>query len=1286
MKNTKKLNIQPANNSNQKMKTMHSKNNLNKGKLKAIESKGVAKTITSSTIGPAFVKKLGDGTKKLKSYSKDKNVPLKYMEKGKERILTANNTNLSSLKKTKEKYLNKRLGSNSENKENQNKDKEKNKDIDNEDDSLIELPKAATVSSKNIKVFIRFRPLNDLEVGLLNDSCGWMVPKYISDSTIGIYSSQEIKDNKYQMPNNYVFKYDKVFKCDSRQSEIYESVGKRIVDDVMEGYNGTIFAYGQSGSGKTYTMYGPDLYDEGIKGIIPRILEDIFNYVQKADDNIDFQFKLSVLEIYKEVMYDLISPENELKILENPATGVWIDGISEIYLSSVDEFFDYAELSQSNRKVAETKLNHNSSRSHCIMILEVTQSFRKEKLIKKGTLNLVDLAGSEKISKTGAVGETLEEAKKINLSLSTLGNVIHALTHKAEHIPYRDSKLTRILKESLGGNFKTSLIVTCSPHSYNLDEIISSLLFAKRVKTIKNKVKVNIKYSYEELQKMVNLLNQKLQLANSNLRRAINGEKIDIDSLKRNSKEDNEDNIECSNCNLLRKEKNLLEDKVQKLLDTINEKDIEIARLKSFINSDVKIKQQYIAVTGDKDIDNFHSYNNNISPSKQKGQGITFGVDGNNIRKSKKGKKGNNDDSDAEVTNAPLKGNLKNKKWKNKKNVNNIETNKNDDKDSQNNSLFEAGEDAKTDKVYNLYKKVKEKLSKIQDENARINIIQNEEEELRKIKIKIDEYNKILSEFIKNNDKTKCFEKMDQLTKISIPLVKNIDYSKGLSEYKENLTNIFEKTFGEKRNEIFEASDKELVDLFSVSFFYEYLRFYFSHQIVTQGYRKLILDNRSLHKMNIYLFDIVRDILSVNFDIANDNVINANALNLLKASLVGDSFVGQVDQKELESVYPTKKVMLKFGNDINQKIIKMVSRKNLTIKNSFVSPYKMSLLIPDKSVTNSFAGGNENDPRNSQAPIDKTKVNPSIISFNPEANIALINKIKSQETEKSASKLQMIRNVLISVIKETDKIRNNVKEFKDYINNIINLNMNFFNKKILKSKDSLYIVNQLKPKENEDILHPNIDGDNDFGEMKIGVKQQDSEENSNEKNLGKAFYSSVNKKENDSNTKNNNSKKGLKKPEGILNDSKLSSISSLHSKTKSGANQPEKPEIKSKEVMEPNTTKNKILKNKNENNLEEGTKNSKKTQKGKMKSEVLKQYQPQANISKKYKEVNVKNQEEGCKYSQGGQNENKKETSPFRSQINRANGDAGEEINDFNPTPNIAKGKEIEKAQFKYKY
>ena len=119
--------------------------------------------------------------------------------------------------------------------------------------------------------------MNDLENGLLSDKCGWEVPNYMSDSQVGIYADKEIKDNDNPIPSNLIYKYDKVFKGESLQTEIYESVGKRIVDDVMEGYNGTIFAYGQSGSGKTYTMYGPDIYDNTYKGIIPRIVEAIFN-------------------------------------------------------------------------------------------------------------------------------------------------------------------------------------------------------------------------------------------------------------------------------------------------------------------------------------------------------------------------------------------------------------------------------------------------------------------------------------------------------------------------------------------------------------------------------------------------------------------------------------------------------------------------------------------------------------------------------------------------------------------------------------------------------------------------------------------------------------------------------------------------------------------------------------------------------------------------------------------------------------------------------------------------
>jgi hypothetical protein len=299
---------------------------------------------------------------------------------------------------------------------------------------------------------------------------------------------------------------------------------------------------------------------------------------------------------------------------------------------------------------------------------------------------------------------------------------------------------------------------------------------------------------------------------------------------------------------------------------------------------------------------------------------------------------------------------------------------------------------------------------------------------------------------------------MDEMIKQSILMVKNVDYKKGFDEYKENMAKIFDDNIKNMKTQ------KDLSHSFNIYFFYEYLRFYFNNQIIIQGYRKLILDNRSLEKMNTYLFDIVHDILSVNFDIANDNVINANALNLLKASLVGDSFVqnpallhgGNIDLGNLG-----KKFGFALGSDIHQKIIKIVSRKNLNLlKNSFASPnsQKASLAI--------------NDPKNAQNALN-------LMNSSQEANIALINKLKSQETEKSESKLQMIRNVLIQEIKETDLIKKNMEELKEYINNIINLNINFFNQRILNGTGNLSLVTQKKViKDSVENLQNNLEDDN----------------------------------------------------------------------------------------------------------------------------------------------------------------------------------------------------------------
>ncbi|CAD8077173.1 unnamed protein product [Paramecium sonneborni] len=358
---------------------------------------------------------------------------------------------------------------------------------------------ALSENTSNIKVFARFRPLNKMEENNpTQDFC-------IFPDIHTVLLQQDV-----------VHTFDRVFPPTSNQLSVYDSVGRDAIQDVLNGYNSTIFAYGQTGSGKTYTMFG-ELRDSIGKGIIPRSIQEIFTYINQSDPECEFVLTCSMLEIYKETLFDLLSMQRpDLKIKESATKGIYVEGLTQISLQSQDELLRIVELGEQTRKVAATRINQYSSRSHTIFMLEIKQKLSNE-TEKKGKLNLVDLAGSEKVGKTGAQGEILEEAKKINLSLSCLGNVIHALTTNNDHIPYRNSKLTRILQESLGGNYKTSLIVTCSSHASSMDETISTLKFASRAKSIKNHYKMNIKMSSEMMQQMIKDLKMQLQLAHQEL-------------------------------------------------------------------------------------------------------------------------------------------------------------------------------------------------------------------------------------------------------------------------------------------------------------------------------------------------------------------------------------------------------------------------------------------------------------------------------------------------------------------------------------------------------------------------------------------------------------------------------------------------------------------------------------------------------------------------------------------------------------------------------------------------
>ncbi|KAH8117563.1 kinesin heavy chain [Phellopilus nigrolimitatus] len=355
----------------------------------------------------------------------------------------------------------------------------------------------ASTSPTNIKVVCRFRPPNSLE----KREGGEIVVAFDDNlNTVQLRSAQ-----LSQGPERDGFTFDRVFPMVTQQVEIFEygvkDITKLCWTDVMDGYNGTVFAYGQTGSGKTFTMMGADIDHDELKGIIPRITEQIFSSIVESDPHLEYLVKVSYMEIYLERIRDLLSPQNDnLQIHEEKNKGVYVKNLSDYYVSSAKEVYEIMRQGGQARIVSATNMNAESSRSHSIFLITINQRNTDTGAQKTGNLYLVDLAGSEKVGKTGASGQTLEEAKKINKSLSALGMVINSLTDgKSTHIPYRDSKLTRILQESLGGNSRTTLIINCSPSSYNESETLSTLRFGIRAKSIKNSARVNAELSPAEL-------------------------------------------------------------------------------------------------------------------------------------------------------------------------------------------------------------------------------------------------------------------------------------------------------------------------------------------------------------------------------------------------------------------------------------------------------------------------------------------------------------------------------------------------------------------------------------------------------------------------------------------------------------------------------------------------------------------------------------------------------------------------------------------------------------------
>ncbi|NXA81567.1 KIF6 protein, partial [Thryothorus ludovicianus] len=298
---------------------------------------------------------------------------------------------------------------------------------------------------------------------------------------------------------SYKFKFQKIFDQEVKQDVIFDSIAKPVAECVLAGYNGTIFAYGQTGSGKTFTITGgAERYND--RGIIPRTLSYIFDQLQKDSSKV-YTTHVSYLEIYNECGYDLLDPRHEASKMEDlPKVTIMEDSDQNIHLKNLslqqatneEEALNLLFLGDTNRMIAETPMNQASSRSHCIFTIHISSKEPGSATIRRSKLHLVDLAGSERVAKTGIGGHLLTEAKYINLSLHYLEQVIVALAEKnRSHIPYRNSMMTSVLRDSLGGNCMTTMIATLAMDKRNMDESISTCRFAQRVALIKNEAVLN---------------------------------------------------------------------------------------------------------------------------------------------------------------------------------------------------------------------------------------------------------------------------------------------------------------------------------------------------------------------------------------------------------------------------------------------------------------------------------------------------------------------------------------------------------------------------------------------------------------------------------------------------------------------------------------------------------------------------------------------------------------------------------------------------------------------------
>ncbi|KAI7753065.1 hypothetical protein M8C21_016820 [Ambrosia artemisiifolia] len=448
--------------------------------------------------------------------------------------------------------------------------------------SHTRLNDADDAESGRVRVAIRLRPKNTEEI--LSDA----------DFFDCVEPQPELKKLKLKKNNwsSESYRFDEVFTESASQKRVYEAVAKPVVEGVLNGYNGTIMAYGQTGTGKTYTLGKLGKDDASERGIMVRALEDIISGASSPSDSIE----ISYLQIYMESVQDLLAPEKvNIPIVEDPKNGeVTVPGAAVVNIQNVDHFLQVLQIGEANRHAANTKMNTESSRSHAILMVSLRRSVNDKEenstsfqgkddrsvlvgghvipTVRKSKLLIVDLAGSERLDKSGSEGHLVEETKFINLSLSSLGKCINALAENSPHIPTRDSKLTRLLRDSFGGSARTSLIVTIGPSSRHHTETASTIMFGQRAMKVVNFVKLKEEFDYEslsrQLENQIDILTKEVDRqqksnADNTLRLENNLRECQI------SFEEAKTSL-TARCELLERDKSQLESKLKDIIEELN--------------------------------------------------------------------------------------------------------------------------------------------------------------------------------------------------------------------------------------------------------------------------------------------------------------------------------------------------------------------------------------------------------------------------------------------------------------------------------------------------------------------------------------------------------------------------------------------------------------------------------------------------------------------------------------------------------------------------------------------